>query len=53
MERSLVLKSSTPELRGEEKGDVKDEGKSNHVDKGMCNDKKAPKNDGKSKYERS
>ena len=32
---------------------MKDEGKSNHVDKGMCNNKKAPKNDGKSEYERS
>lgn len=32
---------------------MKDEGKSNHVDKGMRNDEKAPKNDGKSEYERS
>ena len=42
-----------PESRGEEKGDVKDEGKSNHVDMGMHNDEKAPKNDGKSEYEHS
>ena len=32
---------------------MKDEGKSNHVDKGMRNDEKAPKNDVKSEYEHS
>ena len=53
LERSLVSKSSTPDSRGEEKGDMKDEEKGNVVDKGVHIDKKAPKIDGKSEYERS